>query len=118
MEMYSLRWALALMYILAGPFLSLLLAVVAVAFVIYGLCTRKFRRGVIANRIVLGLLIAAVLFSIVMWYELTTGRLINGEPLDYRDPDILTYKIIAWFEAFVLLTWILSTALRRLRRRE
>ena len=118
MEMYSLQWALAVMYILAGPIVALLLMLGAIPVVMVGLFTRKYRRGVIVNRVTLGLLIAAGLLSLVMWYELVTGRLINGEAVDYTDSDILTYKIIAGFQAFVLVIYILSTTLRRMRRRE
>jgi hypothetical protein len=115
--MYSLQWALVVTYVLAGPIVAFLLVLGAIPVVMFGLFTHKYRRGVTANRITLGLLIAAGLLSLVMWYELATG-LINGEPIDYTDSDISTYKIIAGFQAFVLVTYILSTTLRRVRRGE
>ena len=107
-----------ILYIIGGPILALFLVLGAIPVVMFGLFTRKYRRGVILNRVAWGLLIAAVLLSLVMWYMLTTGKLIDGKPIDYTDPDILTYKIIAGFQTFMLVMCVLSTTLRRLRRRE
>jgi hypothetical protein len=118
MEMYSMQWALAVLYVVGGPLVALFLGLGAIPVVMFGLFTRKHRRGIIANRIAWGLSIASVLLSLVMWYELISGRWPDGTPFKYNDPDVAHYLFVGPLEAFCLLACILSTVLRRMRRRE
>ncbi|HZT88555.1 MAG TPA: hypothetical protein VFA12_11340 [Stellaceae bacterium] len=115
MEMYSIQWGLMVLYVVAGPLLAFFLGAVAVPVVICSIFSRKYRRGLIASRIALGLTIASVLLSLEMWYELITGRLIDGHPVNYSDPDFWLYEFIGGLEAVVLAASILSLVRRRLR---
>ena len=86
--------------------MAFLLLVIATPVVIYSFCTRKRRRGIVANWIALALSILALLLSVELWTELLTGRFPNGDPVNFHDPDYQPQKVIAGLEALVLLAVI------------
>ena len=102
MEMYSVPWALIVLYEIAGPLLGFLLTVTAIPFLLVSFATRVPSRGRRASCVAQWLSIAAVILSALAWYEMTTGKFISGKPVDWSDPDLLLHKVIAYLEAFVL----------------
>jgi hypothetical protein len=118
MEMYSLQWALAVMYVIGGPLLGLFLPFIAIPLAVYSFFTRKYRRGVVGSRVALGFAVAPLLFTVVMWYELIAGKFINGESVNYRDDEFTMYKFVAVLETIALAASIVSWIRQRLRRQE
>ena len=114
-EMYNLPWFLAVMYYLLSPFICALFGFVAIPLAIYGFFTRKYRPGLVANRIALSLSVAAVLLSALPMYQLRARPLINGEPVDHSDPGVVLYGFVAVLEAVAFLLSIFSMALHRKR---
>lgn len=116
MEMYSGTWALVLLYVLVGPLLGLFLPLVTIPVAICGFFTRKPRRGVVLSRVALGFAITPILFTLVMWYELITGLLPNGERVDFHDEVFTMYQFVAIFDSIALSAAIASWVRQKLRR--
>ena len=118
MEMYSLTWALAVMYTLCGPLIGLFMPFFAIPEAIFSLFTRKYRRGLTASRFALACAFTPLPFTVVMWYELITGKWINGDPVKPGDEDFALYKFVAIFDAIALAAAIVSWLRQKLRRQE
>ena len=116
MEMYSVSWGLLIRYIMLGPIVGALLVVVGIPVSIYSTLTHQYRRGLIANRIAIRLSIAAVLLTLETWYELVTGRLLNGKQVNYSDPDFPFYATIAGLEACAVAASLASSLRQRMRQ--
>jgi hypothetical protein len=117
MEMYSGAWALMMLYIIGGPLIGLFLPFISIPLAIYSLFTRKHRRGLIGSRIALALAITPLLFTIVMWFSLITGKYINGDPIDSRDESLALYRVVAVLDVIALITSVASWVRQRSRGR-
>jgi hypothetical protein len=115
MEMYSGAWALMVLYIIGGPLIGLFLPFISIPLGVYSFFTRKPRRALIGSRIALGLAITPLLFTLAMWYELITGKYINGEAVDSHDEFLTMYRAVAVLEVVGLLASVASVVRRRSR---
>jgi hypothetical protein len=104
-------WGWEFLFALFGPVIGLLLALAAAPVVICAFCVRNPGSGLTLSVIALVLSVLAVLMSIFMWMELLSGE------VNYADPVLLFYEIIAGIEALVLLASLLGVARRSIIRR-
>lgn len=116
MEMYSISWGVLIIYIMLGPLVGCLLVIAGIPAAIYSIFTSRYRRALIANRIAVGFSVSAVLLTLETWYEIVTGRLLNGKPVDHSDPDFTLYAFIAALEGCAVVVSVVSSVRQALRR--